>query len=375
MNRMATDNDVTLDQIRRTLPQDVPAGLANVIRNYYDRDPITFNTDWAGTMPMWGLTMWARRGAPGAIEYVRRWFEAHMLRDPGLTDEQFFKTYTGHRSRVIRGRHLPFTMYCGLFGLSFPCAELFRQTGDERARDVCVDIADAILYRGRRNRLGLAAHDDHWEYDIPDAGFFNIEPLMQAASIDPERGRPYLELAVIQLRAYIDTFLDRRARLARTILGPHGLGKTYWCRAQGWLIWSFIAVLRGITQDHPERAGFLKDLEAFAEGLVAAVDSDGAIHAFADDPSSLQETTGTAMVALSFHESMRRGWLDRRRYSETTQRMWDFCRRHVTDDGGFEKVYYEWALPAELSVESSKTVHFGPHVGALLWVAHEMTSA
>ena len=34
----------------------------------------------------------------------------------------------------------------------------------------------------------------------------------------------------------------------------------------------------------------------------------------------------------------------------------------------------EWALPAELGVESSKTVKFGPHVGALLWLANEMTT-
>ena len=42
--------DVTIEQIRRALPQEVPAGVAAIIRNYYDRDPITFNTDWAGTM-------------------------------------------------------------------------------------------------------------------------------------------------------------------------------------------------------------------------------------------------------------------------------------------------------------------------------------
>ncbi|MGB7160948.1 MAG: hypothetical protein WBD40_23000 [Tepidisphaeraceae bacterium] len=98
--------DVTIDQIRRALPQEVPAGVASIIRNYYDRDPLTFNTDWAGTMPMWGLTMWADRGVPGAIEYVAAWFDAHLRRDPALSDDDFCKTYTGHRSRVIRGVHI-----------------------------------------------------------------------------------------------------------------------------------------------------------------------------------------------------------------------------------------------------------------------------
>jgi len=372
---MASFQNVTLEQIRQALPRELPLGIAAIIRNYYHREPISFNTDWAGTMPMWGLAMWARRGVPGAIEYVRAWFEAHLARDPQLSDEEFFATYTGHRSRVIRGRHLPFTMYCGMFGLVFPCAELYRQTGDERARDICIDVADAILYRGRRNGLGLAAHDDHWEYDIPDACFFTVQPLMHAAAIvEPQRGWPYIELATIQLRAYIDVFLDRSIGLARTILGPKGLGKTYWCRAQGWLVWSMIAVLRGLPKDDPAAREFLEDLEFFADGVVSAVDENGAIHAFANDPKSAPETSGTAMVAIALHESMRRGWLDSCKYADVTQRMWDFCRSHITDDGSFEKVYYEWALPAELSVESSKTVKFGPHTGALLWMADEMTT-
>jgi hypothetical protein len=361
---------VTLEQIRRALPTEVPAGVAAIIHNYFERDPISFNTDWAGTMPMWGLMMWAKRGLPGALDYVRAWFEAHLKRDPGLSDEEFFSTYTGHRSRIIRGRHLPFTMYSGLFGLAFPCAQLLQQTGDERAREVCIDIADAVLYRSRRSALGLVAHDDHWEYDIPDAGFFTTQALMSAASVDPQRGGPYVNLAVAQLRAYIDVFLDRDRALARTILGPKGLGKTFWCRAQGWLMWSFIAVMR----DLPRPQEFAADLAFFADGIARVIDSNGALHAFANDPVSPAETSGTAMVALALHESIRRGWLDRTNYAALVQRMWQFCQSHISEDGGLEKVYIEWALPAELSVESSKTVHFGPHIGALLWLADEMTT-
>ena len=366
--------NVTIEQIRKALPAEVPAGVAAIIRNYYDRDPIAFNTDWAGTMPMWGLTMWARRGVPGALDYVQAWFDAHLKRDPKLSDEEFFKTYTGHRGRVVRGRHLPFAMYCSLFGLNFPCSELFKQAGDKRAREVCIDVADAIVYRARRNQFGHSAHDDYWEYDIPDACFFTVEPLMRAAAVEPERGWVYVRAAGEQLRAYVDVFLNRSNGLAHTVLGPKGLGKTFWCRAQGWLMWSFIAVLRGLPANDPARAGFLRDLEFFADGVVRTVDEDGAIHAFANDPASLQETTGTAMVAIALHESVRRGWLPAGKYDSAMRRMWDFCKRHITPDGGFEKVYYEWALPAELYVESSKTVKFGPHIGALLWLVDEMTT-
>jgi rhamnogalacturonyl hydrolase YesR len=197
---------------------------------------------------------------------------------------------------------------------------------------------------------------------------------MRAASVDPERGWPYRKLAIAQLRAYVDVFLNRSTGLSHTILGPKGLGKTFWGRAQGWLMWSFIAVMRGLPRDDPAMESLVRDLKFFADGVVRTVDADSSIHAFANDPATPQETTGTAMVALSLHESVRRGWLPRARYADVAHHMWRFCAKNITSDGGFERVYAEWALPAELYVESSKTVKFGPHIGALLWLADEMTT-
>jgi rhamnogalacturonyl hydrolase YesR len=196
---------------------------------------------------------------------------------------------------------------------------------------------------------------------------------MHAAAVEPERGWPYVKAAVAQLRAYIDVFLNRHNGLAHTILGPKGLGKTHWCRAQGWLMWSFIAVMRGLAAEDSAMPQFRRELEFFADGVARTVDGDGAIHAFADDPTTPQETSGTAMVAIGLHESVRRGWLEGAKYDSMAQRMWRFCREHITPDGGMERVYTEWALPAELYVESSKTLKFGPHIGALLWLADETT--
>jgi rhamnogalacturonyl hydrolase YesR len=323
---------------------------------------------------MWGLMMWAKRGVPGALDCVKGWFEAHVQRDLKLSDAEFAKTYTGHGSRVIRGTYLPFAMYCGFYGMIYPLAELFSQTGDPRAKTTVMEIADALLYRSRRNKFGLVAHDDNWIYDIPDAGFMAILSAMMAAKAEPSQAAALTRHGVTQLRAYIDVFLDRKLGLSKTILGPDGVGKTYWCRAQGWLMWCFISLMRDLPQSHPAFKGFRDDLEVFADGIAKVTDADGAIHAEANKPDTLAETTGTAMVCLSLHESVRRGWLKGESYNPLIQRMWHYVKKYVNDDGGFEKVYYEWALPAEMSVESSKTVKYGPHIGALLWLADEITT-
>ena len=81
--------NVSVEQIRRALPSEVPAGVAAIIRNYFDRDPISFNTDWAGTMPMmdWLPTAqqvrWVMRDAATGAEnreIVRRYRVGDVVR-------------------------------------------------------------------------------------------------------------------------------------------------------------------------------------------------------------------------------------------------------------------------------------------------------
>jgi hypothetical protein len=59
---------------------------------------------------------------------------------------------------------------------------------------------------------------------------------MMAAELDSERVAVYREQSIYQLRTYTDIFLTCDTSLARTILLPQGLGKTYWTRASGWLL-------------------------------------------------------------------------------------------------------------------------------------------
>jgi rhamnogalacturonyl hydrolase YesR len=365
---------MTLEAIKAKLPAELPTGIAAIIKNYLDHDPLTFNTDWFGTMPLFGLLRWAKRGVPGTLDYAKSWFEAHVKHDPKMTDEAFWKTYGGHNSRVIRMKHLPITTYCGLYGLAYPCHELFLQTGDERARETVLEIGQTILHKARRHGNGLLAHDDHWDKAIPDACFFNVEPLMRAAQLDDRHGEVYQEQAVYQLRTYIDIFLDRSNGLAKTMLHlPDRIGSTYWCRASGWLMWSFVGVMRFLPPNHPAMAGFKRDLKFFAAGVVKALGPQGCIHGYANDHSSPPESTGTAMCVISIHEAVRNGWIPNE-YGDAMNRMWQFCKKNVTDKGAFESVYYEWAMPAEDGYMETRSVSFGPHIGALLWLADEMTT-
>ncbi len=258
------------ESIRRRLPKDVPPGVAAVIANTLRRDPASLNTDWFGTLLVKGLLEWAARGVPEGREFAKAWFEHHLTAG-GVAP------FSGARgSRTVRAGGIAITTYSGHFGLSYPCYELFRQIGDSRARRVCLDVAPIILHQTARNRLGLVLHDDNAGFTIPDTCYFVVTPLMIAASLDKERGPVYRDQAVFQLRTCIDVFLAKDTGLAKTILFNSGVGKTYWTRASGWLLWAITGVLRYLAPGDPLFAGFVADLAALARGIARVQDATDA---------------------------------------------------------------------------------------------------
>jgi rhamnogalacturonyl hydrolase YesR len=198
---------------------------------------------------------------------------------------------------------------------------------------------------------------------------------MLAFRLDPDKGKVYRDQAVYQLRTYTDTFLVSETGLAKTILLKEGLGKTYWTRATGWLLWAITAVLRHLSPSHPDFGRFRDDLQALAAGVARVQDVSGGLHVLLDDPSTPLETTGTAMCAMTLHESVRRGWLPDT-VSETVARAWNYVKGNIAADGNIRNVYTGWAVPAEnRSIGSRMDTEMMEWVlGLILSAANEVTS-
>lgn len=307
-----------------------PDGAAAIIKRTLASPPSTLNTDWFGTLLIHGLLEWDELGVPGAAAFAKGWFEHHLASGR-------LAPYSGARSRGVTAGGIPITTYAGHYGLAIPCFQLASRFGDDRARRVCVEVADIILHRSARNRLGMVAHDDTSEFAIPDTCYFVVSALASAYALT--RASAFRDDAAYQLRIYTDTFLDRGTGLARTILFKDGLGKSYWTRASGWLLWAMAAGLR-------HGCGEARDFGALAAGMRRALDASGALRLFLDRPDSPLETTGTAMYAMGVHEGVRRGWLPRD-YAESAARAWTFVQRNITPEGKVVNAYTGWAVPAE----------------------------
>ena len=366
-------NQWTLAKVRRKLQGNVPDSIVAVIRNMLNDKPESLGTDWNGTFRIEGLLRWSRRGLREALEFARLWLDYHLEHDPRMTDEEFLDSYGGARSRVIRSGILPFTTYAGFFGLAFACYELHQQTGDPKARQVSLDVSNAILHVAARDKRGLVAHDDGRvaEFAILDVVYFAARALMTASLLDERTGAVYRKQAIYQIRSYTDIFLDRRIGLAKTVLFPSGLGQTYWCRASGWLMWGLTAVLRHLPKEHEAFRTIASDLETLADGVVRAQGPNGGLRVLVNDKDTPEEASGTAMCVAGIHEAVRKGWIPGR-YSEFVDRGWRFVESNVTRDGQVRNVYTGWAMPAEERQMLMDHKYHGWIPGLFLIAADEM---
>jgi len=347
--------------------QDVPSGVTAIIRHTLKQSPELLNTDWFGTVLMKGLLDWGRHGFPETREFAWAWLEYHLGRDR-------VAPFSGARtSRVVRAGGIPITTYCGHFGLSLPCYEMATQFGDRRARQVCLDIGAIILHQCARNHLGMVIHDDYADFTIPDVCYFVVTPLIIASSLDQAKGWVYRDQAIYQLRTYIDVFLVKETGLAKTILLKTGLGKTYWSRASGWLLWAITGMLRYLPRENPHFARFQADLSVLAKGIARWQDPSGGVHLFIDDPHSPLETSGTVMCALGLHEAVRKRWLPES-FMPVANHAWAFARQNLTAEGDLHNVYTGWAVPAEAGKVEMDQVAMGWIPGFVLSAASELSN-
>jgi hypothetical protein len=318
----------TSDSLRERLPAQLPPGVAAILARILSRPPSSLNTDWFGTMPLLGALHWRKRGIEEVRPFAKAWLTHHL-------QSKDVAKYAGNRSRMVWAGGVPLTTYAGHFGISQVCEEMALQFNEGRARKIAVDVADIVLHRTARNRLGLIGHDDTADFAIPDVTFFAVSSLMIGALLDAGNQAAYRNQALYQLRTSIDTFLMKDTGLAKTLFRAGGVGQTYWTRASGWLLWSFTSVLRRLEPEHPAFAGFTTDLRRLVDGMIKVQEANGGFHVLLDDFSTPLDATGPAMFAWGVHESARRRWLPSS-YGAAAAKAWDFVKANLTDDGSTE---------------------------------------
>jgi Glycosyl Hydrolase Family 88 len=358
-----------------SLPANIVALIAQLMATPY----ASINTDWDGSIRIEGLLRLASRGNREALKFASAWLDYHLQHDKQLSDADYYKQYDGPHTRIIRNEPLTFTLYSANLGVAFPAYEIFRLNGNQAARQVCFEIADAVLQVASRDRFGmLSDDDDHFhgrQYAIPDTTYWATRACAIAAQLSPDDGVAaiYRQQAVLQLEAGIQHFFNPEVGLVRTGLFDGLPATTYWCRSQGWLSWAIAGLLRTLPSSHPKFQAFAGCMAAIGDAATKYQTADGAFHVLVNDPSTPQECTSVAMVLATLKEGMRKGWIPPR-FHDFCDRAWHFVLHSVDPQGNVTNAYTGWAGTAdELQVTLMDKKFRGFVPGVILVAADEMT--
>jgi rhamnogalacturonyl hydrolase YesR len=354
----------------------IPSNIQSLLKKTLNQSYEQLNTDWFGTIQAEAILMWAEKGYPEGTGFVENWLNFHIKRSEKMSDEEILKSYQGSKSRVLRNGVLPFSIYAGTLGVAFPCYTLYKQTKNPDARNVCLSVADAILHYSARDRFGYIAHDDfsYTKWCIPDAGYFSVRGLADASGLcDRKTSRVYLKDAVHQAKTSLQLFFDKDRKLTRTIyfLDQNEPGKTYWCRASGWMVYTLTALLRHLPKENPDYKYFTEMYSQIADGLAEFQGVNGGLHVWVDDPDSPEEVTSTAMTAGCMQEAIDNGWIPLK-YESYVNKAWSFILSCVSEDGSVRNAYTGWAIPAEQKQLSMDQHNMGFIPGMVLFAAAQI---
>ena len=353
----------------------ITANIKALIEKTLQQPFKSLNTDWFGTIQAEAILRWTKKGYPEGAQYVENWLNYHIEHDNKLSDEEYLNTYSGNKARIIREGVLPFSLYAGTIGVSFPCFVLYQQTKNKDAKNVCLTVADAILHYAARDRFGYMAHDDfdYFKWCIPDVGYFSVRGMADASTlVDKHIAEVFLKNAVYQTKTSINLFYDSDKKLTRTIyLDQKEPGKTYWCRASGWMVYTLTALLRHLPKDHPDYKFITETFSQIADGLVARQGPNGGLHVWVDDPASPEEVTSTAMTAGCIQEAMDKGWIPAN-YNNYVQKAWQFISGCVSEDGRIKNAYTGWAIPAEQKLLQMDEAYLGFIPGMVMLAAAQI---
>lgn len=318
--------------------------IQQMLTSVISRDPLSINTDWDGTLLVTSMLAWGQAtGDRRYGEFAKLWFEHHKMNDHKLTDEEFYSEYTGIKSKILREGPIPFTAYCGHWGLGYACPGLAIVTDDPAVTELADAIASYILHRASRSAYGTVYHDDDANFVIPDTCYFASPILAIAAKLTGKI--VYMEQAVHQLKAYTQLFLDHETGLAFTLWSHEDKPRKFWSRASGWLAGALVNTLIYMDPTHPDYNYFAAALCTMAEGLANVQREDGGFHLLLNRPDIPVDCTAPAMIALALRQGYQLGILEEK-YDIAAQKAWEASASFVTLEGKATQAYTGWAKPA-----------------------------
>ncbi len=150
------------------------------------------------------------------------------------------------------------------------------------------------------------------------------------------------EEALHQLLLHIKYLYDKRSGLihhAWSFARRDNFGGVFWCRGNSWFTYGVMAYLEACGESLPAgvRTYLLDTFRAQARALRALQSPGGLWHTVLTDPTSYEETSGSAAIAAGLLKGLKAGVLDES-YRETARRAIEGICRNIGPDGTVRSV-------------------------------------
>lgn len=174
-----------------------------------------------------------------------------------------------------------------------------------------------------------------------DDMFMGIPFLVHAAveSTTPSEKAKFFDEAASQVLGFHKNVYDFKANLYhhaqysnRKVFIPH------WGRANGWGIWAATEVLLHLPKNHKHYKAILKIYRDHVGALVKLQANNGFWHQVLDDPTSYQETSGTAIFTMALARGINNGWLDRKTFAPYAFKGWEALKTTFGPEGTVENI-------------------------------------
>lgn len=151
-----------------------------------------------------------------------------------------------------------------------------------------------------------------------------------------------IEDAIRQVKVHAKHLQDPHTGLFRHVWqetpNTYPGGGSFWSRGNGWAVAGLVDMLEFLPEDHEDRNTLKDILHRNLSTIVDLQDRSGFWHLQLDDPTTVLETSGTAIYAYALKRGVECGVFDDSQFEKTAERAMDALIGIVDEEGSVRRV-------------------------------------
>ncbi|MFC2136561.1 glycoside hydrolase family 105 protein [Bacteroidota bacterium] len=280
-----------------------------------------------------------------------------------LKDTLTLEKLTERYMRVINdsitntANHVDATVY-GILPL-----ELYMQTNNEIFYEQGIELADLQWENPLPN--GLTNQTRYWIDDIYMIGSLQVQAYRATGK------EIYLERAALEINSYLLKLQQENG------LFHHGENAPFfWGRGNGWVAAGLAELLSELPESNKNYNAILNGYKKMMDALLNSQADDGMWRQIIDNEEAWKETSSTAMFGYAILIGVKKGILNKEKFTPSYQKAWLALVDYVNEEGKISNVCVGTGQSTDINYYLNRPATTGDFHGQapMLWFAYSLLS-